>query len=188
MDGATQQRAILRTSSTYLSWEQKVVTQILKTVSVNALIAWRINYSRSVLQDFQMFKSLPAFTNTMNFVESTANFTFNVFVRLIKFTSESESPSLTAAPSLNDTENEYELLQRAVARKRLRLPFFNSEGGRKIRLQLGVLSSQSGPKAYCALCGQKHTFKGHDQKPRTGHRSSISCKVCSGSLCVRVHD
>ena len=41
--GATQQRAILRSSTSHFQWEQKLVSQILKTIAINSFIGWRMS-------------------------------------------------------------------------------------------------------------------------------------------------
>ncbi len=42
IDGSAQARAILRSPTSSLKWEQKVVTQTMKTLAVNAFISWRM--------------------------------------------------------------------------------------------------------------------------------------------------
>ena len=42
VDGSAQARAILRSSTSSLKWEQKIVSQTIKTLAINAFIAWRM--------------------------------------------------------------------------------------------------------------------------------------------------
>lgn len=42
LDGATQYRAVLRSSGSHLAWEQKLITNLVKTHSINAFLAWGI--------------------------------------------------------------------------------------------------------------------------------------------------
>jgi hypothetical protein len=43
VDGATQARALLRSQTSHMQWEPKLIVQVLKTVVVNAFIAWRMD-------------------------------------------------------------------------------------------------------------------------------------------------
>lgn len=61
VNGASQQRAILRSSTFHLQWKQKMVTQVLKTVTLNELFSWRIFTRRDLLQSAEDFESLESF-------------------------------------------------------------------------------------------------------------------------------
>lgn len=42
VDGSANFRAIMRSKSVHLGWEQKIVCQLLKSVVANDLISWRM--------------------------------------------------------------------------------------------------------------------------------------------------
>jgi hypothetical protein len=50
VDGSAQARAVLRSSTSSLHWEQKIVTQTLKTLAVNAFISYRMEVKSSLLE------------------------------------------------------------------------------------------------------------------------------------------
>lgn len=50
VDGSTQARTFLRSSTIYLKWEQKLVKQSLKTIAVKSFIIWRIDTKKDLLQ------------------------------------------------------------------------------------------------------------------------------------------
>ena len=70
MDGATQQRALLRSSSSHFNWEQKVVIQVIKYLVVNDFISWRLcERKRDLLQSAESFHSVDRFRNNLNKVQ-----------------------------------------------------------------------------------------------------------------------
>lgn len=76
---------------------------------------------------------------------------------------------------------EVRLRKLAKRRRKKRLPFFNTDAGRAIRLLLDphYPIQQSSP-LYCALCGQ-------NPQGFRGHRSSFKCDVCDVHLCMRIY-
>lgn len=66
VDGSAQQRAILRSSTSSLKWQQKVVSQTLKTLAVNSFMAWRINQAATLLETQQSYGSLDKFRSSLN--------------------------------------------------------------------------------------------------------------------------
>ena len=74
VDGNTQMRALLRCPSDTLRWEQKVVTQLFKSVTVNAWIAWRQIQKQDLLDTRELFKGLEQYRNALNRVEPFPDF------------------------------------------------------------------------------------------------------------------
>lgn len=58
VDGSAQARAILRSSSSSLSWEQKIVTQTLKILAINGFISYRLNVRSSLLNSEETNRDL----------------------------------------------------------------------------------------------------------------------------------
>ena len=73
-DGNAQMRAILRCPSDTLKWEQKVVTQVFKSITVNAWVACRQLQREDMLSTRESFKSLEQYRSSLNKVESLADF------------------------------------------------------------------------------------------------------------------
>lgn len=188
VDGATQQRAILRSSTSHLAWEQKLVSQVLKTVSLNAFFAWRIFERRDLLLTMEDFKNLECFRNAVNKVQSTADFMLDAALEILAHASalcpERSGEHETAV--MNPQERRA-LVTLAAGRKRRRLEFFNSDRGVTLRLNVPGHTPRQGKYQYCALCGQHRDLKGSNGKVWRGHRTTYSCQLCSVNLCVRVY-
>lgn len=73
VDQTAQARAVLRSSTSALPWEQKMVIQVLKSVAVNAHVGWRINERKDVLDDSTKFISLQSYRNMLNKVCELSN-------------------------------------------------------------------------------------------------------------------
>jgi hypothetical protein len=56
VDGSTQDRSIIRSATSSLKWEQKVVTKTIKTLTVNSSVAWRMRQKRSLLESKESLK------------------------------------------------------------------------------------------------------------------------------------
>jgi hypothetical protein len=50
VDGSAQARAILKSPTSSFKWKQKIVSQTLKTLSVNAFISWRMLQMKGKLE------------------------------------------------------------------------------------------------------------------------------------------
>lgn len=83
VDGATQQRAVLQSKTSHLSWEQKMVSQFLKTPAINDFFVWRTYKQRELLSSYTTFKSLEAFCNVMKKLQSTAGFMLDASLNLL---------------------------------------------------------------------------------------------------------
>lgn len=59
-----------------MQWEQKIVTQCLKTVTINAFIGFRLLKTKHLLESSSSFKSQNAFRNALSAVESFPTFLF----------------------------------------------------------------------------------------------------------------
>lgn len=57
-----------------MQWEQKLICQVLKTMAINAFIAWKVTERRDLLQSNNKFRSFDAYRNNLNKMQSTANF------------------------------------------------------------------------------------------------------------------
>lgn len=66
VDGSTQQRALLRSATSHFRWEQKIVTEVLKTVCINAFFACRIFERRDLLERIEDFNNLESYLNALN--------------------------------------------------------------------------------------------------------------------------
>lgn len=186
VDGATQQRAILRSATSHLQWEQKLVSQVLKTVSINAFIAWRIFERRDLLQNLGEFKSLERYRNALNKVQSTADFMLDSALDLLAHAQSigaANSPHKKSVDSVGMEETRA-LIVLAAGRKRRRILFFNSDKGVKLRLSVTGHIPTKNAHLYCVLCGQN---TGSDGKGWRGHRTNIKCNICSVNLCIQIY-
>lgn len=187
VDGSAQARAVLRSPTSSLQWEQKIVTQTLKTIFINAFIAWRMCQKRSRLESKESFESLEKFRHSLNCVQSLADFSFDCAQGLLMYADQIELQTQANATQgevevLNDQEFE-RLKGLAHRRKRNRMAFFNSRDGRTLRLsERAHEQKQTRPARFCAVCGTQRASGTY-----TPHRSTFQCKVCDVHLCVRMH-
>ena len=184
VDGSAQARAILRSSTSSLKWEQKIVSQTLKTLAINAFIAWRMAEKESLLQSKEAFGSLEKFRASLNKVQSLADFIHDVSRELLAhaeilkrtdgLSEEDETMEVTADEIVH-------LRALAVSRKKKRIPFFNGSEGARLRLQVrGHEQKQQAQAKYCSLCG-------NNTDGWRGHRTTFKCSHCDVHLCVRTY-
>lgn len=74
LDGSTQARSILYWPTLSLQWKQKLVSQILNTLNVNAFISWRISEKEDLLVSKDAFGSLESYLDILNHVQPLADF------------------------------------------------------------------------------------------------------------------
>ncbi|PXF43106.1 hypothetical protein BWQ96_07140 [Gracilariopsis chorda] len=185
VDGSTQARAILRSSTSAMKWEQKVVTQTLKTLSVNAFISWRMSQKRDLLQSKETFRSLKSYRQALNGIQSLAEFVHDASKELIVY-----AQSLGTEDNAETLEVHQDEIQRlhtlARTRKRRRLVFFNGPDGISLRLNVKnhILKQQKGQQ-YCALCGIRGITE--NEEGWRGHRTTYKCLQCDVYLCTRIY-
>lgn len=85
VDGATQQRAVLSSFTSHMALEQKIVSQILKTVPLNTLIFWRVFERRNLLHSLEESMSLDSYRNALNKVKSAPGIMFEVSLKLVSY-------------------------------------------------------------------------------------------------------
>jgi hypothetical protein len=184
VDGSAQARSILRSSTSSFAWEQKIVSQTLKTLAVNAFHAWRMSQNEDLLQTIDAFCSLDHYRNGLNSVQSLADFVFDVAQELLAYADrlqQQEDPADLDIIEITDIE-EARLLALARRRRGKRLIFFNSPDGIKLRLHVHPHNQRQlpGTPKYCCLCGS-----GASGSKR--HRSTFKCTACDAHLCARAH-
>jgi hypothetical protein len=189
VDGSAQARAILRSPTSSFKWEQKIVSQTLKTLSVNAFISWRMLQTKRKLETKESFQDLDHFRACLNSVQSLADFVLDASKELLIVADRKEKEcreidqETTRGISRVPLQEVSRLCDAARSRKRYRIPFFNTEDGVKLRLTIyGHETKHMGSKQHCALCGNNSATAGW-----RGHRSSFQCSMCSVHLCVRLH-
>lgn len=179
VDGSAQARAILRSSTSSLKWEQKVVSQTIKTLAINSFLAWRMAQKKDMLGTKEVFQSLQYNRRTLNEVESLADFTYEMSRELLNYAKSLESSEVTETTNEDVVSGQdvQKLCRLAANRKRKRIRFFNGEDGLKLRLSVsGHVMKQQQHQQYCALCGVKGVA-GNEQGWR-GHRTTYKCVYC----------
>lgn len=151
----------MRSSTSSLPWEQKLVTQTLKTLFVNAFITWRMYEKRDLLQSLSSFRSLDSFRHSLNAVQSLADFSLDCTRELLAYADRIErdvvihNDECSDDAVLSDTELE-RIRQLATRKRRSRLAFFNGEEGKRLRLSTrGHEQKQKRPPMFCALCRKR---------------------------------
>lgn len=189
VDGSAQARAVLRSATTSLKWEQKLVSQTFKTVAINAFIGWRMSEKAQLLEDKVQFGTLDSYRDALNSVESLADFIYVASRELLAYAENLSKLDGTGTELENNdpeigAQEATDLIRMAASRKKKRLHFFNSANGIKLRMQVRdhfILTSAI-PKD-CILCG-------NDSGPAAawrGHRTRKKCSKCCAHLCVDVY-
>lgn len=160
---------------------------MLKIVSTIAFIAWRIFGKRGLLHSCNEVSFLDAYWLALKNVQSTADFMFDaaldIFCQALMLRMTSKVFDNIEEPS----ENELKLVALAAGGNRRRINFFNGKKSIGIRLHISGRTLKKGGYYYCSLCSEHCDSKGPDGKNWRGHRSVITCQLCSANLCVRVH-
>lgn len=73
VDGSAQARAVLRSQTSCLAWEQKIVCQTFKTLVVNAFIGYRMSMRREIVQSAESFGNLEKYRDRLNKVRAGHN-------------------------------------------------------------------------------------------------------------------
>ena len=176
---------MLRSPSASFKWEQKVVGQTLKTLFVNAFLAYRMSERPELLENPCSFQNVNLYRQNLNNMESLSEYCFEACTELLRFadTLRQSDQSVEESPAVvvNDSEIT-QLCELARKRKRNRLAFFNSVEGVRLRLHVhGHSQKQMLAEHWCALC-RMNVKNGSSYR---GHRSSFKCTQCETHLCVR---
>lgn len=184
----------MRSPTSSLKWEQKLVSQTFKTLLVNTFYAWQMMTKRSLLDTKEGFQSLNHFRARLNAVQSLSEFILDSAQELLVYAGElrmaTESPARTiqgdrqqeGQGQVQVTVAEANSLRRlAELRKRNRLPLFNHGDGALLPLSIsGHHQQQTSTDKYCALCGM-HTVGWR------GRRTTFMCSLCNVNVCVCVY-
>lgn len=104
MDEATQFGSILRDPKSHLSWTEKVVTQGLKALVVNAFIFWRIRQMRrssDEMENLDCYSSLESNRHQVNEQGSLGDHVLDMCTQLLVYATElRKSGSATAATAM----------------------------------------------------------------------------------------
>lgn len=164
VDGSAQARAVLRSPVSSVAWEQKIVSQTLKTLAVNAFVAYRMTARRDAVQSKESFGTLLTYRNRLNKVrascqpmfcislilivvrvqvESLGDFIADVVPELLTYAKQleqrrvqldDESFEQRASVRRDSSSDVRELIRKAMARKSQRLVWFQSPEGISLRL------------------------------------------------------
>ena len=175
---------MLRSSTSHFKWEQKLISQTIKTLAINEFIAWRIFQRRDLFEDRASFRSLDSYRIALNKVQAMAEFIHDVAIELLSYADKiQESRNKSEDQELGEVNSEdaTQLRNLALNRRSNRLIFSMLLTVCVLGYQFKGMSQNSSPKLlYCALCGQ-------NAGGWRGHRSSYKCNLCNVHLCMRVY-
>lgn len=172
VDGAIQFRAGMGVPSTHYKWEQNIVSQVIKTLSVNAFDGCRIFQRQELLGTDESLVSLDIYRNNLNKVQTMGDFIEDAAGGLLTHAASLlEDKNLEVAGGSVDKEESKRLTKVEKGQKRKRLMWLNSIDGIKLRFTVtGHSPVQERSLFFCVLYGQnRHVW--------SGHRSSFSCKI-----------
>ena len=185
VDGNSQTRAALKSSSSSQKWEQKVVTHTFKTILVNSFIAWRMLHKEDLLGTRDSFGDLEKYRQKLNRVQCMTDFALDTALELLQYADELSQAECDGTDDdgnrIFTQQQKIAMIRRARKRKRNRILFFNSGDGLELRLHISNHPHVIGERdIYCALCGQ------NNGKSFRGHRINHKCGYCDVHLCVKV--
>lgn len=147
---------MLSSPSASFKWEQKVIGQTLKTLFVNAFLAYRMNERLDLVETPCSFQSVHVYRQNLNNVESISGFCFEACTHLLRYANSSRQSeeSIDESPKVVVSANEVNRLRELVRKsKRNRLVVFNSVEGARLRLNVyGHGQKQMHAEQWCALC------------------------------------
>ena len=127
VDGTAQARAVMRSSTSSLRWEQKLVIQTLKTLAVNAFTSYRLQCKAHLLESRDAFGGMKRFRDFLNTVQSLADFIYDVSGELLQHADglqvSSAVPDVMNAPAGNISKACLSRLS-SLAKSRKRRRFF----------------------------------------------------------------
>ena len=157
VDGTAQARAIMRSSTSSLRWEQTLFIQTLKMLAVNAITSYRLQCKANLLELRDSFGSMKRCRDSLSSVQSLSDFTYDVSGELLQ-----HADGLQVASAVHDKMNRHKgsinyadvsrLSSLAKSRKRRRLIFFNEQDGIKLRTGSTHKENQVPELLYCSLC------------------------------------
>jgi transposase-like protein len=185
VDGSAQARAIFRSSTSSLKWEQKIVSQTFKTLTVNSFISWRITENKRSLENKDTFKGLDHFRGTLNTLQSLSDFALDAAVELLEYAEKLQKNRVAQPQTRLSSDETLRLNALAVQRKRKRIEFLTGSDGTALRLDVeNHEQKQQKEQKYCALCGNHPTPERGEYR---GRRSSFKCSRCDVHLCIRIY-
>lgn len=78
-DRVTKLRAVVRSSTSHRQWVQNIVSQIMKTIALNAFLGWQMHERRKLLESFSLFHSLDSYSNLLSTVQLTRKLLIYVY-------------------------------------------------------------------------------------------------------------
>lgn len=92
IDGSTPNKAIVRSSTSSLKWERKLILQTLKTLSVHVFVTYMMATQIEFLDTGERFGDLAKFQNSLNKVSFVGDFIFGVYLELLQYASKIFKP------------------------------------------------------------------------------------------------
>lgn len=182
VDDATQYRSKLRSAMVVYKWEQRLISQKIKSIVANAFILWRIRRSSDLLEFTHFFKDIESYRTSINRETSMGSFVFQFSPKLVHFAaslSQIQKPKYSEDESkIEPSSNEGLPLFAAVREKnRYRVDFFNSSDGVSLKLRYQPHPQRhNNLRKHCALCRSGISRK----------RSKFTCAACNVHLCIRI--
>jgi hypothetical protein len=101
VDGSAQARAIFRSTTSSFKWEPKIMSQTLKTLTVNAFISWRMTRNKHLLETKENFQSLDSFRSALKNTQSLSYFALDAAIELLAHADEVEKSGILSNNSVD---------------------------------------------------------------------------------------
>jgi hypothetical protein len=154
----------------------------------NAFIAWRIAERSDLLQSASSYETLDKFRHNINNVQPQSEFVWDIARELLTYADkvarlEEAQIRHLGATALTELEK-IRLRNLAKNTKRRRLSFFNTQDGKRLRLDVPQHEQiQQQKSQWCALCSINRA----DNTAWRGHRSKYRCSICDVHLFLRTY-
>lgn len=168
-----------------LKWEQKLISQIIKSIVASAFILWKMKRRTDFLESMDTLRSVKNVHVASNRDISLGNFVLHVSPKLLQHV-ESLAGAIYGKPDYEeeageriepDSEGGLRLFQVVSVRNRYKTESFNSDDGVPLRLRYQSYTQRYVSESkHCDLCGC-------GMKRR---RRNLKCDTCGVHLCIRL--
>ena len=164
VDGATQFLSFLRSPTMRYSWEQRIVVDAFLSVAVNAVLMFRL---WNEIQNGSWRGSLDRFRDALSRSQTFCDSVLSLIVELL---TDATLPAMAQGARANALGTR---TQMPKVKKRGRLKFFNSDEGRKFRLDATAhhlpARTPGGKQLSCIVCHRHPTWECEGCSVRTAH-------------------
>lgn len=88
-----------------MKWEENVVTKTCKTLAITSFIVWRMEQKKHLLERKQSFQNLTSYPDSVNQVESLADFVGEVSRDILMYFQSLETADAVCVEEIHDVSD-----------------------------------------------------------------------------------